>query len=110
MKIMVASINVMFLTMMLIAAPCGAEEQYSDDDLRVFEGKVVSVDTIKSSLTVDGICQITFHIDRDTKLQKDIYDINLSDVSKGDYVTVQYYRSGTSSREPAKVIMVTVEY
>ncbi|MDD5437405.1 MAG: hypothetical protein PHX20_07680, partial [Candidatus Omnitrophica bacterium] len=73
-------------------------------------GRVVRVDMGGPSLTVRGIVQIDFPISRDTMLQRDDSDIRLSDISVGDYVTVEYYRSETESRAPAKVTKVTVEY
>ena len=95
--------------------PCHAEEQCADEDLRTFDGKVVNVDTSNSILTVSGVNQIAFPVSSDTKLQKSDFagrsaDIKLSDINIGDYVTVQYCRSGDKSQVPAKVFAVTVEY
>lgn len=97
----------------LIAADCHADDDNdyaSDPDMRVFDGKVVAVDTGKAVLTVSGVVKIDFPISSDTVLKKDAYDINLSDIDVGNYVTVQYYRSGSDSRIPLKVATVTVEY
>lgn len=100
---------------MAMAASCGGEE-FSDEDLRVFDGKVANVDTSKSVVTVVGGVQIEFPISPDTKIRQDTpdvnsaYDIKLSDIDAGDYVTVQYYRKGLESRVPAKVLVVTVQY
>jgi hypothetical protein len=100
---------------MIIAIPSYAEYQDANPDQRVFEGKVVTVDTGKSTLTVDGGVKIDFAIPSDAVLQKydsDVgpSDIELSDVDVGDYVTVEYYRSGPGeSRVPDKVTKVIVD-
>ncbi|MFA6321741.1 MAG: hypothetical protein WCY36_07810 [Candidatus Omnitrophota bacterium] len=95
----------------IVPISCYAQNMYdsSDEDLRVFDGRVVNVNLSQSILTVKGIVQIDFPISPDTSLQSDIYDIELSDIDVGDYVTVQYYRSGSESRSPMKVLTVTVE-
>ena len=98
------------LTGILMAMPCYCQEQYTDQDLRVFEGKVAGVDVNNSVLTVKGSFQIDFQISSDTPLKKDDNDIKLSDIGIGDYVTVEYYRSDQDSRTPSKVIKVTLEY
>lgn len=108
-------ISVMVIAIVVAIMPCRADEQFSDSDLRVFEGNVVNVDTAGSILTVKGVIQLDFPISSDTKFSKEASnmqqeDIRFSDISIGDYVTVQYYRSGSESRVPAKVVMVTVEY
>ncbi len=107
-KIFMAAISVIAAGIFAIGA-CYAEEQYSDSNMRVFDGKVASVDTSRSTVTVNGPIQIEFPISSDTELRKDTYGIKLLDINVGDYVTVQYYRSGSESRIPAKVTKVTVE-
>lgn len=101
----------MILSVTIASELCHCQNNYdsSDEDLRVFDGKVVNVDTYKSILTVKGVGQIDFPITSDTSIQSDLYDIKLSDIDLGDYVTVQYYRSGSESRSPMKVLIVTVE-
>ena len=108
-KIIVIIFIMLSLSAIMIM-PSYSDDQCSDEDLRVFEGTVVNVDVGKSMLTVNGTTQIDFPISLDTTLKKDIYDIKLSDINKGDYVTVQYCRQGSDSRVPLKVINVTVEY
>jgi len=106
----IVSIAIALIVGVIAILPCRGDDPTYDPDLRVFEGKVVNVDTTRSVLTVKGALEIEFPISSDTALQRDIYDIELPDISTGDYVTVQYYRSGSESRVPSKVVMVTVEY
>ena len=110
MKRTIAIMAILAILGMVAAMPCRGDYQYDNEEMRVFEGNVVNVDTSRSILTVKGIDQIDFPISSDTKLQRDAFDIKLSDISTKDYVTVQYYRKGKDSRVPSKVLMVTVEY
>lgn len=85
--------------------------QYTkDEDLRTGEGRVTAVDTGKPSVTVDIGIDVTFPISSDTEFRYGNNDIGLSDIDIGDYVKVEYYRSGLESRVPAKVIRVTLMY
>lgn len=101
---------VILIASAMAIGPSNCEDKFAEEDLRVFDGTVTAVDVSGSSLTVKGATEITFPISLDTQLTSDIYDIKLSDVDIGDYVTVQYYRRGSESRVPSKVIKVTVEY
>ena len=110
MKKIIAVMALLLISSAMTMTVCWSDDQYSDEDLRVFEGRVVNADIGNSTLTVSGAVQMVFPITSDTALKKDIYDIKLSDINKNDYVTVQYYRNGSESRSPSKVIAVTVEY
>ena len=100
---------------MSLLTPCWAEEPYPDEDLRVLEGTVTAIDTSKSTLTVSGGVEIAFQISNDTKLLDGTgladsdYDIKLSEINVGDYVTIKYVRKGQESRVPYKVLKVVVE-
>ena len=111
MKKIFAASALIILAAIMSSALCYGQNRYDDSDqeLRTFDGRVVNVDTGKSVLTVKGIAEIDFPITSDTSLRSDIYDIKLSDIDAGDYVTVQYYRSGSESRLPSKVLTVTVQ-
>ena len=109
MKKIIAVLIAVIVFATIAAMPCRGDDQYSDEDLRVFEGKVVNVDVGGSVLTVKGVIQIDFPISLDTKLFRHDADTKLSGINVGDYVTVQYYRSGSESRVPEKVVRVTVE-
>ncbi len=91
----------------LAVAPAYCQDEERDDNLMVFDGKVVSVDVDKWLVTVEGTDTIVFPISRDTKLQKDVFDIKLSDIKTGDYVNVGYYKDGSGS---LKCVSLTVEY
>jgi hypothetical protein len=96
----------------MATVPSVCVAQSTDEDMRVFDGMVTAVDTADSTLTVQGGTSITFPIAADTELRYDIYDnyaIKLSDISAGDYVTVEYRRSGLESLIPYKVQKVSVK-
>ena len=93
----------------IMTGPCYCEA-LTDQDLRVFEGNVTAVDMNSSILKVKGFEEIAFPITNETKIVHDTRDIRLFDLEIGDYVTVQYYRHGSESRVPYKVIMVSLIY
>ncbi|MDD5681190.1 MAG: hypothetical protein PHI59_08130 [Candidatus Omnitrophica bacterium] len=102
---------VMITVCAVMVLPCCGFEDLDDPNLRIFDGNVDSVDVSKSALTVmSGETRIVFPVSLDTKLIKDTYDIKLSDISAGDYVTVEYLRAGSESRAPLKVTKVTLVY
>ena len=91
---------------------------FGDEDLdspnaRTSEGLVTAVDTSSSTITVNAGMPMVFPVSPDTKLcsEATMYsvDIKLSDISLGDYVTVEYVRKGEDSRTPIKVNRITVE-
>ncbi len=109
---------ILILTLILIISVCGAGlslAQYGDQgsavcedaNLRTFDGTVLSVDVVGSSLTVKGIQQRKFIISSGTKLTKNIFDIKLSDVNAGDYVTIGYCDNPDGS---VKTLRVDVAY
>ena len=108
--------SVIFTSMILMLAAIMVKTSYCDynyanEEVRIFEGRVVAVDVNGSVLTVKGTDTIDFPILSGTKLSKDVYDISLSDISVGDYVKVEYCRDPRGlSRVPSKVTKVTVEY
>jgi len=115
--IMVTAIMVLIGAVMM--SSCYGQDVGSDNDLttdenlRVFEGKVTNVDVGAGLLTVSGEAEIVFPISSSTKIQRNSFnevgDISLSDIKNGDYVNVSYYRSGTDSRVTNSVIKVTVQ-
>jgi hypothetical protein len=102
----IAKTTLFLVISLFMAVTCYCEDDLGDEDMRVFDGKVVAVGN--SSLTVKGVVEINFPISLDTKFKKDIYDIKLSNVNVGDYVNVEYYRTGSASRVPLRVTKVTV--
>jgi hypothetical protein len=110
-----AAFFLLSLTMLSIIAPLSfSDEDLDDPDLMVFEGKVSDVDLGRSLLTVDGASSAVFQISFDTKLVSEVNmysnDIRLSDINPGDYVSVEYLRGGVDSKEPDKVLKVSVEH
>lgn len=103
---------VTLVTGAMMMAPSCCVAQSADEDMRTFDGTVTAVDRANSTLTVQGGTSITFPITSDTQLRYDRYDnyeINLSDVTIGDYVTVEYQRYRLESLVPYKVKKVSVK-
>lgn len=94
----------------LLSAQCVNCQQNASDDLRMAEGNVTAINAVNSSISLQGGIDMTFNLSSDTEIRYGGNIINLSDIGIGDYVTVSYYRRGTDSRIPAKVISVTVKY
>jgi hypothetical protein len=82
-------------------------QEPKDEDLRIFEGKVVSVDVAGSKILVKGVTEKAFTVPGSASITRDIYDIELSDIKAGDYVKVSYYKSDGA---PDAVIGVSVAY
>ncbi len=98
---------IVVLFVFLAVAPACCQYEEKDDNLLVFDGKVVSVDVGKSLVTVTGTDTIVFPVSRDTRLQKDVFDIKISDIQTGDYVNVGYYKDAEGA---LKCVSITVEY
>lgn len=88
---------------------CYSQDDMFDENLRTFDGKVVSVDIGGSTLKVAGAAEtVTFPISPDTKFDSDIFDIELSDLKTGNYVTVGYLVQ--PGKNTVKTLRVTVDY
>ena len=89
------------------------DEDLDNPNLRVSEGRVISVDRSGQSITVDAGMPMKFFVSSDTKLHSEATtyqeDIKLSDINPGDDVTVEYIRKGEDSRVPEKTVKITVE-
>lgn len=108
--------TVLILAASIFAHPAAASfesEDLDDPNLRVSEGKVVSVDRSNQTITVDAGIPMKFSASRGTKIRSEatMYseDIKLSDINPGDYVTVEYVRKGEETRSPEKTLRITVE-
>lgn len=96
----------------MVLAPSCSVAQSVDEDMRTFDGTVTAVDTANSTLTVQGGISIKFPVTSDTQLRYNRYDnyvIKLSDISVGDYVTVEYQRYRLESLVPYKVQKISVK-
>lgn len=115
--ISIGSILLILTMVSLSAAIQSFAEEYepADENSRVFEGRVVEVNTGASTLTVQGAVKIVFPISNYTEIVKETksmesVDIKLSDIDVGDYVNVEYVLSGLESLKPYKVSKVEVVY
>ena len=84
-----------------VAAYC--DDYYEGPPLKTIEGKVSAVDTLSSKITVDAVNNITFYVGTNTVIKQDVFDIKLSDLRAGDYVTVDY-RDDDSGKHNAQKI------
>lgn len=104
------TVFVMILVSIISVAALGqsqAQYDYNNENLRTFDGAVMSVDIVNSQLIVKGVTEMVFPISTQTKFTRDIYDIKLIDVKIGDYVTVNYSNNPDGS---IKTLSVVVEY
>ncbi|MDO8525786.1 MAG: hypothetical protein Q7S07_04790 [Candidatus Omnitrophota bacterium] len=79
----------------------------AEPDLNTTEGTVLDVDTGNSKITVSAISSMTFSVNASANITRDIYDIKLSDVKAGDYVTIGYYDDASGVHQAQSI---TVEY
>ena len=101
--------RLVLMTAMAVIAVSFAAAAYCDDyyegpPLKTIEGRVVSVDTLASKITVTEVNNITFYVGIDTSIKQDVFDIKLHDLKAGDYVTVEY-RDDDSGRHNAVSIV-----
>lgn len=97
-----------FLVVLLTASTANC--QYLDEEkkgIQTVEGTVSSVDVMASKITISGVQEMTLSVPVSAKISKDIYDIKLSDIKAGDYVTIEYYARQSGKPEAQKI---TVEY
>jgi len=92
------------------AAFCGDWQDLDDENLRTFQGTVTAVDVKASTISVQATISGVFPISSDTSLIRNGMDITLSDISVGNYVTIDYYHDGSENMRPVKALSVTVEY
>ena len=88
------------LALFIISASCGSA--YCQDDSVVsgmtIDGSVVSVDLPKSQIVVKSSDLMTFFLPPDAKIiNDDGFDMQLSSVHAGDYVTVDYHDDQSGS-------------
>lgn len=79
------------------------DDYYEGPPLKTIDGRVSSVDTLSSKITIDAVNMITFYVPTNAVIKQDVFDIRLSDLKAGDYVTVAY-RDDSSGRHSAESI------
>jgi len=100
--------GVLFLACLALSASAAYSSDWgADDNFTTIDGTVSSVDTLDSKITINAVNDLTFSVPINATIKQDIYDIKLSDINVGDYVTIEYY-SDASGKKQAKTI--TVEY
>ena len=80
------------------------DDYYDSPPLKTIDGRVLSVDTLSSKITISSINNITFYVPANAVLKQDVFDIRLSDIKAGDYVTVDYRDDGSGRRDAQQII------
>ena len=113
---MVNKLCILIAVLLILTAGAYAQEDndtmvYQDHDslpeMSTFDGTVSNIDIVGSKLTVSGISKESFSVPLDAIIKRDALDIRLSDISIGDYATVDY-NSDPSGKKIAHNI--TVDY
>ena len=80
---------------MFLALPLYCQQ----DNMKVVEGSVVSVDIQGSAIIVKAADNMAFSVAADAEItNQDGLDIELSDISSGNYVIVGYYNDKSGKR------------
>ena len=95
---------IMLAIAVFFTAAAYCDDYYDGPPLKTIDGKVSFVDTLTSKITVSSANNVTCVVGTGTVIKQDIYDIKLSDVKTGDYVTVDY-REDASGRCDAQQIV-----
>ncbi len=101
------------LAVMVLCFALGAtahcwEDAFTDPKIKTVDGKVADVDVQGSSITITSVDTMTFSVPASARVVHNVYDMKLSDVKAGDYVTIDYYDDPPGKLE-AKVITVHYE-
>ena len=80
------------LIVFVYGAPVQCQNDPLVDNMKTVDGNVVSVDIQNSRIVVKGYEVMTFSVPSGAKIiNADGFDIELSDVAAGNYVTVDYH-------------------
>jgi len=90
------------------AAYCWENAFNEDPRIETVEGRVSNVDVQRSRITIKSVDTMTFLVPLNARVVQDIYDMKLSDVKAGDYVTIDYL-DDPSGKHEAKTITVHYE-
>lgn len=72
-------------------AYCWEDAFNEDPRIKTIEGHVSDVDVKASRITIMSVDSMTFYVPVSARVMQDIYDMKLSDVKAGDYVTIDYH-------------------
>lgn len=82
-------ISIFLITILTACMPLYCQDS---GNLMTFDGNVVSVDPQNSKIVVQTSETFTFSVSSDAKIiNEDGFDVKLSDVNPGNYVTLDYY-------------------
>ena len=86
------SICVVLLVVFAFAVPVYCQSDSLVDGMKTIDGNVVSVNVQDSSVVVKAYEAMTFSVSSKANIiNADGFDIRLSDVKTGSYVTIDYY-------------------
>ena len=98
-KLFVTSVLVMIAAIVLTTAPLYSQGDSDSTALKTIDGRVASVDPINSKIVVKTVETLNFSVPPDARIiNKDGFDMKLSDIKSGNYVMIDYYndKSGTN--------------
>lgn len=89
-------------------AYCWEDAFNENPNIKTVEGNVSSVDLQGSRITITSVNTMTFTIPPNARVVQDAYDIKLSDIKAGSYVTIDYL-DDPSGKHEAQTITVHYE-
>lgn len=91
----------------LAAGICYCQDDTAEPETMTTDGYVTSTDVRNSTISIKTVNAGVYFVALDTKIKRDVYDIELPDINKGDYVQIEYYEDKTGARIARRI---TVEY
>ena len=86
----------------IAAAYC--DDYYEGPPLKTIDGRVSSVDTLSSKITITAVNDVTFYVPISAVIKQDVFDIKLSDLKAGDYVTIDYNNDSSGKRVAQQIV------
>jgi Cu/Ag efflux protein CusF len=105
--IKITSILVVIAALVFIGGTAHSQDDDMAPEFKTIDGTVTAVDAAVSKVTVSAVNSVTFIVPLNAKIMRDTFDIRLSDLKAGDYVTVSYYDDADGKLQAQKI---TVEY
>ncbi len=95
--IMVRVISLLMIIGVVMSSPSYCQYDAEEPELKTIGGTVSSISVAKSVIVIQAGNTFTFSVSPQATITRDIYDIKLSDINVGDYVTVEYYDDASGS-------------
>lgn len=101
-RTVLAAAFLLFSIFLTNAAYC--DDYYDGPPLKTIDGRVSAVDTLSSKITITSVNKVTCVVGAGTVIKQDVYNIKLSDVKAGDYVTVDYSEDGSGRCDAQQIV------